>query len=168
MQDVVRFWLDRGVDGFRVDAVNVLVKDAELRNDPPASGRFPFPLVGESAELDHVYSANRPEVTQALAALREAAGDALLVGEVYLPTAEYPRYLEHLDLVFAFELLFSPWKAGVAARGDRAGRGPETRRLGALESRLRPAGNAGRGAERPRCRGASVDAAGSGVHLPGR
>ena len=111
MQDVVRFWLDRGVDGFRVDAVNVMVKDAELRNDPPASGHFPFPLLGESAELDHVYSADRPEVTQALAALREAAGDALLVGEVYLPTTEYPRYLEHLDLAFAFELLFSPWKA---------------------------------------------------------
>ena len=41
MQDVVRFWLDRGVDGFRVDAVDVMVKDAELRNDPPASGPLP-------------------------------------------------------------------------------------------------------------------------------
>ena len=110
MQDVVRFWLDRGVDGFRVDAVNVMVKDAELRDDPPASGEFPLPLTGEAAELDHVYSGNRPEVTDALAALREAAGDALLVGEVYLETAEYPRYLEHLDLVFAFELLHSPWE----------------------------------------------------------
>jgi alpha-glucosidase len=110
MQDVVRFWLGRGVDGFRVDAVNAMVKDAELRDDPPASGQFPLPLVGESAELDHVYSANRPEVVEALAALREAAGDALLVGEVYLPTAEYPRYLEYFDLVFAFELLFSPWE----------------------------------------------------------
>ena len=110
MQEVVRFWLARGVDGFRVDAVNVLVKDADLRDDPPASGTFPLPLVGESAELDHVYSANRPEVTKALAALREAAGDALLVGEVYLATSEYPRYLEHLDLVFAFELLHSPWQ----------------------------------------------------------
>jgi alpha-glucosidase len=109
MQDVVRFWLDRGVDGFRVDAVNVIVKDAELRDDPPASGEFPLPLAGEAAELDHVYSGNRPEVTEALAALREAAGDALLVGEVYLATSEYPRYLEHLDLVFAFELLHSPW-----------------------------------------------------------
>jgi alpha-glucosidase len=110
MQDVVRFWLARGVDGFRVDAVNAMVKDAELRDDPPASGQFPLPLVGESGELDHVYSANRPEVVEALAALREAAGDALLVGEVYLPTAEYPRYLEYFDLVFAFELLFSPWE----------------------------------------------------------
>lgn len=110
MQDVVRFWLDRGADGFRVDAVNVMVKDAELRDDPPASRAFPLPLLGEAAELDHVYSANRPEIAEALAALREAAGDALLVGEVYLPTTDYPRYLEYLDLVFAFELLFSPWE----------------------------------------------------------
>ena len=110
MQDVVRFWLARGVDGFRVDAVNGLLKDAELRDDPPASGTFPLPLVGEFAQLDHVYSANRPEVTEALAALREAAGEALLVGEVYLPTSEYPRYLEYFDLVFAFELLHAPWE----------------------------------------------------------
>jgi alpha-glucosidase len=110
MQEVVRFWLARGVDGFRLDAVNVIVKDAELRDDPPASGDFPLPLVGENAELDHVYSGNRPEAIDALRALREAAGDAFLVGEVYLPTSEYPRYLEVLDLVFAFELLFSPWE----------------------------------------------------------
>ena len=40
--------------------------------------------------------------------MREAAGDALLVGEVFLADERVPRYLEHLDLVFAFELLFSP------------------------------------------------------------
>ena len=110
MQDVVRFWLSRGVDGFRLDAVNVIVKDAELRDDPPATGDFPLPLVGESAELDHVYSGNRLEAIDALRAIREAAGDAFLVGEVYLSTSEYPRYLEVLDLVFAFELLFSRWE----------------------------------------------------------
>jgi alpha-glucosidase len=111
MQEVVRFWLRRGVGGFRVDAVNVLVKDAEFRDDPPATGTFPLPLVGESAELEHVYSADRPEVVVALAAIREAAGDALLVGEVYLPAGRSARYLEQLDLVFAFELLFSPWES---------------------------------------------------------
>ena len=111
MQDVVRFWLDRGVDGFRLDAVNLLIKDAELRDDPPASGTFPFPRIGESATLDHVYSDNRPEAIDALRAIRAVAGDALLVGEVYLPTSAYAPWLEVLDLVFGFELLFCPWDA---------------------------------------------------------
>src|SRR6185503_11411625 len=98
MQGVVRFWLDRGVDGFRLDAVNLILKDAELRDDPPASGEFPFPRAGESATLDHVYSDNQPDAVEALRAIRAAAGDALLVGEVYLPTSEYGRWLEVLDL----------------------------------------------------------------------
>ena len=85
MQDVIRFWLDRGVDGFRIDAIDRLVKDSELRDDPPASAPFPLPLPEESARLEHVYSSNSPDIRAALAALREAAGDALLVGEVYLP-----------------------------------------------------------------------------------
>jgi alpha-glucosidase len=95
------------VDGFRVDALTAIVKDAQLRDDPPASGSFPLP---DTSGLDHVYSSNRAEAVDALDALREAAGDALLIGEVFLGTAEYPRWLEHLDLVFAFELLFAPWE----------------------------------------------------------
>ena len=39
MADVVRYWVARGVDGFRVDAVDRMVKDAELRDDPPAKDR---------------------------------------------------------------------------------------------------------------------------------
>ena len=111
MQDVVRFWLDHGVDGFRLDAINQLFKDEGLRDDPPASGTFPLPLHPEAARLERVYSGNRPEVGQALAALREAAGDSFLVGEVYLGASEYGPYLEHLDVVFAFELFHSPWDA---------------------------------------------------------
>jgi alpha-glucosidase len=111
MQGVVRFWLERGADGFRLDAIDKLIKDAELRDDPPATGEFPLPLHEEAAGLERVYSGNRPEVVEALAAIRAAAGDAFLVGEVFLPASEYPRYLEALDLVFAFELLFSPWNA---------------------------------------------------------
>src|SRR5205085_1485483 len=78
---------------------------------PPQTWTFPLPLVGESEELEHVYSADRPEAVDALAAIREAAGDNLLLGEVYLPAARSVRYLEQLDLVFSFELLFSPWEA---------------------------------------------------------
>ncbi|MFL5949621.1 MAG: alpha-amylase family glycosyl hydrolase [Gaiellaceae bacterium] len=111
MQDVVRFWLGRGVDGFRLDAIDRLVKDDQLRDDPPASTPFPLPLDPQAARLEMRYSGNRPEAIQALRALREAAGDALLVGELYRPVGEYEQWLEVLDLVFAFEFLFSPWDA---------------------------------------------------------
>ena len=46
-----------------------------------------------------------------MAALRAAAGDATLVGEVYLPADRRGPYLEHLDVAFAFELLHAPWDA---------------------------------------------------------
>jgi alpha-glucosidase len=116
MAEVARFWLERGVDGFRVDAVERLGKDPALRDDPPAREPFPLPLHDEQALLEHRHSRAHPEVSTALTSLREAAGDALLVGEVYLPTAELAAYLEHLDLVFSFELLHSRWDA--AALGE--------------------------------------------------
>jgi alpha-glucosidase len=110
--DIVRFWLDRGVAGFRVDAIDRLVKDAELRDDPPASVPFGLPLPDEYAQLEHLHSRNSPDIRAALASLREAAGDALLVGEVYLPAADSAPYLESLDATFAFELFHAPWDAG--------------------------------------------------------
>jgi glycosidase len=128
MQDVIRFWLDRGVDGFRIDAIERLVKDADLRDDPPASAPFALPLDEEYATLEHLYSTNSPDIHRALASIREAAGDALLVGEVYLPAAEVTPYLEHLDAAFAFELFHSPWERDrlaaaleAAARLERSG-----------------------------------------------
>ncbi len=111
MQDVVRFWLDRGADGFRLDAIDRLIKDDRLRDDPPATEPFPLPQLGDSARLNQIYSRHRPEAIEALRAIREAAGDAFLVGEVYEPTREYPPYLSVLDSVFCFELLFAPWEA---------------------------------------------------------
>jgi glycosidase len=121
MQGVVRFWLERGADGFRLDAINVLLKDAELRDDPPASRPFGLPVPEDWDRLDHRYSNDQPDVGDALAALREAAGDALLVGEVYLPSADVPPYLEHLDMAFAFELFHSPWDAGALKSAIAAG-----------------------------------------------
>ena len=111
MQDVVRFWTARGVDGFRLDAIDRLIKDAELRDDPPAQAPFALPLPEDYAQLEHLYSTNRPEIREALGALREAAGDAVLVGEVYLPAAATAPYLESIDAAFAFELFHAPWQA---------------------------------------------------------
>jgi alpha-glucosidase len=111
-QEIVRFWLGRGADGFRLDAIDKLIKDDQLRDDPQATAPFPLPLRPEAAKLERIFSGHRPETIEALQKIRDAAGDALLVGEVFQPTSEYPPYLTVLDLVFAFEFLFSPWEAG--------------------------------------------------------
>ena len=80
----------------------------------------------EYGRLDHVHSEAGPDIGVALRAMREAAGDALLVGEVYRPTRDLGPYLEHLDLAFAFELLHSPFEeerlAEVVAEGQQLGR----------------------------------------------
>jgi alpha-glucosidase len=112
MGEVVRLWLDRGVDGYRIDAIDRLLKDPELRDDPPAGSPFGLPLRAEEAELALTHSRNAPDTGDALAAIRQAAGDAFLVGEVYLPATGWLPYLEHFDAVFAFELLFSDFEAG--------------------------------------------------------
>jgi len=70
-QGIVRFWLDRGVDGFRLDAIDKLIKDDRLRDDPPASGEFPLPLRPDAAKLERVYSGHRPETIDALGTIRE-------------------------------------------------------------------------------------------------
>jgi alpha-glucosidase len=111
-KEILRFWLDRGVDGFRADALDRLLKDPELRDDPPMTGAHPLPLQAEHATLEHRHSLDAPDIGTALAALREGAGDALLVGEVYLPSARLRRYLEHVDVAFCFELLHAAWDAG--------------------------------------------------------
>lgn len=125
MAAAMRFWLDRGIDGFRVDAVDRMVKSAELLDDPPASGRFELPLHPDVAELDQVHSRNDPEITLALTALREAADDAPLFGEVYLPADRLAPYIGPLDTVFAFDLLHSAWTedgiAGALQRSSAAG-----------------------------------------------
>ena len=121
MGDVVRFWIARGVDGFRIDAVDRLAKDPEMRSEPAANAPFALPLHPEAMALDPIYSRNAAEIAVALATLREAAGDAPLIGEVYLPATMLGPYLEHLDAVFAFDLLHSEWAPEALGRAvDRS------------------------------------------------
>jgi alpha-glucosidase len=111
MQDVLRFWLERGAAGYRVDAIDRLLKDPQLRDDPPASEPFGLPLSDAEAKLSLSHSRNAPDTGAALAKIREAVGDGFLVGEVYLPSTRWQPYLEAFDVVFAFELLHAPWDA---------------------------------------------------------
>ncbi|MFZ1993387.1 MAG: alpha-amylase family glycosyl hydrolase [Solirubrobacteraceae bacterium] len=107
MTSAMRFWVDRGVDGFRLDALDRLMKDPELRDDPPATRQFELPGDAQDLELDHVHSRNAPDLGDALQAIRSTVGDVLLVGEVYLPIKEAAAYLQTLDVVFNFEALFA-------------------------------------------------------------
>jgi alpha-glucosidase len=120
MQDVLRFWLDRGAAGYRVDAIDRLLKDPELRDDPPASEPYGLPVRAEQSHLALSNSRNAPDIGEALAKIRAACGDAFLVGEVYLPSAKWQPYLDHFDAVFGFELLFSPWEAEPLRRAVKA------------------------------------------------
>ena len=125
MAGVLRLWLDRVVDGFRIDAIDRVMKDPQMRDEPPATGPPALPLHPEHATLEHLYSLNAPDVGIALAALREGAGDALLIGEVYLPAAALKPYLEHFDVAFAFELLHSRWDVGQVRAAIEAAMDPD-------------------------------------------
>ncbi|MGI8803289.1 MAG: alpha-amylase family glycosyl hydrolase [Solirubrobacteraceae bacterium] len=106
--EIVKLWLGRGADGFRLDAIDRLLKDSALRDDPVAERPSLLPLHPAVAHLERRHSANQPDVGGPLRALREAIGEHLMIGEVYLPTAQLGPYLEQLDLAFSFELLHAP------------------------------------------------------------
>ena len=150
MQDVLRFWVERGADGYRIDAIDRLMKDPQLRDDPPASEPYGLPLREDEAKLALSNSRNGPGTGEALAKMREAVGDAFLVGEVYLPSVRWQPYSDHFDAVFAFELLLASWDARVLQRRHRGVRRGRQGGLGDVEPRLRPPRHALRSRERQR------------------
>src|SRR5262245_33438786 len=86
MYDVLRFWLDRGVDGFRVDAIWLLIKDAALR-DNPLNPEY-RPTERGIQRFLQVYSADQPEIHEVIAEMRAVVDrydERLLIGEIYLP-----------------------------------------------------------------------------------
>ena len=108
MHDVMRFWLDRGVDGFRMDVLHALGKDSELTNDPPEM--LPIP----HSALNHHESTY--EIVQGLrSVLEEYDGDRMMVGEIFLlDTALVASYYDGgrgVHLAFNFPPLYTPWNA---------------------------------------------------------
>jgi alpha-glucosidase len=85
--DVVRFWLELGVDGFRFDTANFYVHDKELRDNPPNLKResADIPLGNPYAWQDHIYDKSRPEnliFLERLRALLDSYGATTSVGEI--------------------------------------------------------------------------------------
>ena len=122
MRDVLRFWLERGADGFRIDALRQVIKDAGWHDNPPdpawREGDDPY------RSLLPRFSADQPEVAEVVAVLRRAAEDArradgrerVLIGELYLSIERLMAYYAYgVDLPANFHLLLTPWRAAELA-----------------------------------------------------
>jgi alpha-glucosidase len=119
MHDVLRFWLDRGVDGFRIDVIHRILKDAELRDNPPIQGREGHGYGGQH----HLYDENHADVHAALREIRkllDGYDERMAVGEVYIldpqTVARYYGRGDQLHLAFNFRLTHAPWDAAVFRR----------------------------------------------------
>ena len=110
----VRYWLDIGVDGFRLDVINLIVKDKKFRNNPIYFG---IPWIQK-----HLYTRNRSKslrITRQLRKLLDEYDDRMSVGEIYaLPPgnpATAADYLgsgeDSIHMTFDFSLIFQPWSA---------------------------------------------------------
>jgi alpha-glucosidase len=116
MLDVLRFWLDKGVDGFRVDVMWHIIKDDLFRDNPPnpdwQPGEMPYD------QLLPVYSTDQPEVHEVVARMRDLMdgyGERVLIGEIYLPIGKLMAYYGTDDsgahLPFNFQLVQADWDA---------------------------------------------------------
>jgi alpha-glucosidase len=110
-EQILRFWLDRGVDGFRIDVAHALVKDASLADEPEPSP-VDRPLSDWRTAID------QPEVHDIYRDWHRLAqtydGDRVLVGEVVLgDQSRVAKYLrpDELHLAFNFSFIFQPWDA---------------------------------------------------------
>ena len=121
MHDALRFWLDRGVDGFRVDVIWLMIKDDKFRDNPPNPDWMPGG--SEIGKLLQLYNADRPEVHDVIAGLRAVLDEyreRVLIGEIYLPIERLVTYygagLKGAHLPFNFQLLETEWRASKIAK----------------------------------------------------
>ena len=116
MYDVIRFWLGRGVDGFRIDVLWHLIKDDEFRDNPPNPGFEPGD--SEHRKLLELYTTDRPEIHELVAEMRqvfESYPERVMIGEIYLPVERLVAYYgldrAGVHLPFNFQLIHASWNA---------------------------------------------------------
>ncbi len=116
MLDVMRFWLDKGVDGFRVDVMWHMIKDEQYRDNPQNPDYQPHMATYE--QLLPVYSTDQPEVHDIVQKMRnvlDGYDERMMIGEIYLPIHKLVTYYGNdnngAHLPFNFMLLSLPWEA---------------------------------------------------------
>jgi len=117
---IVAFWWDRGVAGFRIDVCNMMIKDAELRDNPPATEDDPF--IMQMFGQRPLYNGNRPEAHDILRRWRTIsetyAPPRVLLGETNVDTLEnlaayYGSGDDELHMGFNFPFIEAEFDAAV-------------------------------------------------------
>ncbi len=115
MLDNMRFWLDRGVDGFRVDVIWLMLKDEQFRDEPPNPHAPPDARPFD--KLDHIYTAGVEgihDIVRQMRAVMDEYDDRVMVGEIYLPVEQLVTYYgdgDECHMPFNFQLIQLPWDA---------------------------------------------------------
>jgi alpha-glucosidase len=120
MHDVMRFWLRRGVDGFRIDVLWLLLKDAQWRDNPP-NPAYRAGMAAFESQLP-VYTSDQLDMQGVIEGLRRVSDEfeeRVLIGEIYLPVERLVSYygtgLRGVQLPFNFQLLLTDWNARAVA-----------------------------------------------------
>ncbi len=117
MHDAIRFWLERGAAGYRVDVIHGMIKDAQFRDNPPLAKVEWGSQTDIALKQRHLYDVDQPEVHEIIRGFRRVIdeyGDRMMVGEVWPHSNEsLALYLrpDELQQAFNFRFLFCPWDA---------------------------------------------------------
>jgi alpha-glucosidase len=120
MLDALRFWLERGVDGFRIDVAHRIMKDPDLRDNPPNPNNNGFKAMGEYGSLLDIHSQGHPDVhgvyqeVRALLDSYSAEHPRFSVGEIHdfdwhSWATYYGQNNDELHMPYNFQLLFADW-----------------------------------------------------------
>lgn len=119
MLDVMRFWLDKGIDGFRVDVIWLMLKDEQLCDEPSNPDANPN---NPHSQLLHIYTQDVDgihDIVRQMRAVVDEYAERVLIGEIYLPIERLVTYYGHNDethMPYNFQLLELPWEPSVIRR----------------------------------------------------
>ncbi|MDQ3486099.1 MAG: alpha-amylase family glycosyl hydrolase, partial [Acidobacteriota bacterium] len=120
MFDVARWWLDRGVDGFRIDVAQMVMKDPNLQDNPPNPSPTEVARLGTWATQLHLHDLGHPDVhglyRDVRSLLDSYPGDRVSIGELHNPDYEkwaayYGERQDEIHVPFNFHLTYAPWTA---------------------------------------------------------
>ena len=119
MLDVLRFWLERGVDGFRMDVIGMILKDPDLRDNPFLdTNSVSFDSANVYSQQQHLYDQDQDEVHEVIREIRKVLDEysqRVGIGEIWYELPRWVKYYgnngDELQMPFNFRLMNTPWTA---------------------------------------------------------